>query len=261
MQPMGVIKYMTSEGKSIDAYITLPAGATKKNPPPMVVIPEDYSEGRRTWGYSAEVQFLASRGYAVLQPNVRSSAGYAWMFPEPERWDFRRMSDDVNRAAKKAIDMGLVDKNRVAIMGTSFGGYLAIAGATFEPGLYKCAISVSAFYDWGKYISETKYQQFSNPTYSRYLYKLGDPAKNHARYDEMSPLLHASQAKSAMLFVWGEFDSPELIGQSKEMASAVERNNVHVETLSFLDESDGVRHLAHKVELYQRIEDFLAKNL
>jgi len=261
MQPMGVIKYTTAEGRQLDAYITLPAGASKRNPPPLVVIPHNFSGNRWVWGFNPEVQFFASRGYAVLQPNFRGSAGYTWMYPETEDWDFGKMSDDVARATRKAIEMGIVDKNRVAIMGTSFGGYLAVAGAAFEPGLYKCALSVSAFYDWGKYISEDKYQQYTNPTYSRYLHKLGDPGTNTERYASMSPLPHASQIHSALFIAWGEYDSPELVGQSKEMASAVQRNNVPVETLSFLDEADGVRHLAHRIELYEHIEAFLSKNL
>ena len=261
MQPMGIIKYTTAEGRQMDAYITLPVGASKKNPPPVVVIPHPNAYNRWVWGFNPEVQFLASRGYAVLQPNYRGSAGYTWMFPKEESWDFRKMSDDVAQATRKAIEMGLVDRNRVAIMGSEFGGYLAVAGAAFEPGLYKCALSISAFYDWGKYIREDKYMQFTNPYYSRYLYELGDPSKNAERYNAMSPLPHASQVHSALFVAWGEYDDPELIGQSKEMASAVERNGMHVETMSFLNEAEGVRHLAHKVELYEHIEAFLSKNL
>ncbi len=261
MQPMGIFKYTTAEGRQMDAYITLPAGASKKNPPPVVVIPHPDSYNRWVWGFNPEVQFLASRGYAVLQPNYRGSAGYTWMFPKEESWDFRKMSDDVAAATRKAIEMGLVDRNRVAIMGSEFGGYLAVAGAAFEPGLYKCALSISAFYDWGKYIREDKYMQFTSPTYSRYLYELGDPSKNAERYDAMSPLPHASQVHSALFVAWGEYDDPELIGQSREMASAAGKNNVPVETRSFLNEAEGVRHLAHKVELYEHIEAFLSKNL
>lgn len=261
MQPMGIIKYTTAEGRQLDAYLTLPAGASRKNPPPLVVIPHGNEDPRWTWGFNPEVQFLASRGYAVLQPNYRGSAGYTWMFPEEEDWDFRKMSDDVAAAARKAIDMGLVDRGRVAILGSEFGGYLAVAGTAFEPGLYKCAVSTSAFYDWGRYIREDKYLQFSDATYSRYLHKLGDPSKNPDRYDSMSPLPHAGQIHSALLITWGEFDNPELISQSKDMASAVQRNGVAVETESFVNESYGVHHLDHKIELYQHIEAFLAKNL
>jgi len=262
MQPMGIIKYTTAEGRQMDAYITLPAGASKKNPPPVVVIPHGNSGGRWVWGFNPEVQFYASRGYAVLQPNYRGSAGYTWMFPEEEDWDFRKMSDDVAAATRKAIAMGLVDGNRVAIVGQDFGGYLAVAGTAFEPGLYKCAIATSPMYfDWGRYIKEDKYQQFSNITYSRYLYKLGDPAKNPDRYNSMSPLQHAGDIHAALMITWGEYDDPEMISEAKDMASAVQHNGVQVETDSYLDESWGVRHLDHKIDLYQHIEAFLAKNL
>jgi dienelactone hydrolase len=261
MQQTGIIKYTTAEGRQIDAYLTLPAGATKANPPPLVVMPHEYSGNRWTWGFDPDVQFLASRGYAVLQPNYRGSSGYTWMYPESEEWDFRKMNDDIAAAAHKVIDMGLVDGHRVAIMGFNFGADLAAAGTAFEPGLYKCAVQVSGLYDWGWYLREAKYRQFSDSYYSRFRYKLGDPDKNRQKFDDMSPLPNASKIHSAMLIVWGEYDHPEVIGQAKDLASSVEKNGVPVETLSFLSEGDGVRHLGHKIELYQHIEAFLAKNL
>jgi dienelactone hydrolase len=262
MRPTGIIKYKTAEGRMLDAYITLPAGATKANPPPMVVLPHPFPNGRTVWQYYADVQFLASRGYAVLQPNYRGSAGYSWMFPEEDEWEFRKMSDDVTSATKAVIAMGLVDGKRVAIMGTYFAGYLAASGAAYEPGLYKCAISISgAYFDWGRYIKENKITQFSNAFYSRYLRKLGDPNKNPQKFDAMAPLKHADQVTSALFVSWGEYDDPELISQSKDFASAVERNHVQVETMSFLDEAAGVNHFDHKLDLYKHIEAFLAKNL
>jgi dienelactone hydrolase len=261
MQPTGIIKYTTAEGRQLDAYITLPAGASKKNPPPMIVIPHGSNDARWVWAFNPQVQYFASRGYAVLQPNYRGSAGYTWMYPESENWDYRKMSDDVAAATKKVISMGLVDGHRVGIMGAEFGGYLAIAGAAFEPGLYKCAISVSSFYDWGRYIRETKINKFSGPQYSREVYKLGDPDKDPAKFDAMSPLPHADQIHSAVLVTWGEFDDPEWISQSKDLVSAVSRNGVDAESVSFLNESYGVKHLDHKIELYQHIEAFLQKNL
>src|ERR1035438_2944479 len=261
MQPMGVIKYKTAEGRQLDAYITLPAGASKKSPPPLVVLLHSAQDGRDTWGFNTDVQFLASRGYAVLQPNYRGSAGYTWMFPEQDKWEYRRIDDDVARATKAVIDMGLVDHSRVALMGSSFGGYLAVSAAAFEPGLYKCAVSISALYDWGKYIQENKYQQFSGSEYSRLLWKLGDPGKNQQKFDAISPLRHAEQLRTALFIAWGEFDSPELISQSRSMASAADRNHVPVESMSFLNEAGGIHHLEHRIDLYSHIEAFLAKNL
>jgi dipeptidyl aminopeptidase/acylaminoacyl peptidase len=171
------------------------------------------------------------------------------------------MQDDVVRATKTVIDLGLVDRTRVAIMGSAFGGYLAVSAATFEPGLYKCALSISALYDWGKFIQESKFQQFSGPEYSRLLHKLGDPSKNSQRFDAMSPLRHPDQLHAGLFIAWGEFDSPEMISQSKDMASAAEHNHAPVETMSFLNESCGVHHLSHQLELYSHIEAFLSKNL
>jgi dipeptidyl aminopeptidase/acylaminoacyl peptidase len=257
---MGVIKYSTAEGKQLDAYITLPAGATKANPPPVVVMPYPWSDGRWNWQYDSQVQFLASRGYAVLQPNHRGAAGYTWMYPESEDWDLKAMSDDVAAATRKAIAMGLVDGKRVAILGGAFGGYLSAAAATFNPGLYKCCVSISAYYDWGRYLREENYSKFSNSIYSRYLHKLGDPKSNAAKFDAMSPLPHAGEFHGAALVVWGEYDNPESISQSRDFAAAVGKSNPS-ETLSYNDEALGVHHLGHEIDLYQHVEAFLAKNL
>src|ERR1017187_5273719 len=125
------------------------------------------------------------------------------MFPEQDKWEYRRIDDDVARATKAVIDMGLVDHSRVALMGSAFGGYLAVSAATFEPGLYKCALSISAMYDWGKYIQESRFQQFSGPEYSRLLHKLGDPGKNPQRFDAMSPLRHPDQIRAGLFVAWG----------------------------------------------------------
>jgi dienelactone hydrolase len=261
MRPTLALKYSTAEDWQIDAYLTVPASASKASPAPMVVLPNPSSAGRWTLEFNNEVQFLASRGYAVLQPNHRGVAGYGWMYPETAEWDFRAMSDDVAAATRRAVATGLVDPRRVAIMGQSFGGYLAVSGVAFEPGLYKCALAVSAFVDWGNYIGEDKYLQFSDPSYSRFLRKLGDPATSPDRYRAMSPLPHADQIRAPVFLAWGEYDNPEMIAQDKRLASALKKNGVAAETRSFADEAVGIRHLDHRIELYQRIEAFLAKNL
>ena len=261
MRPMSILKYTTAEGRHIDAYLTLPTSASRTSPVPMVVIANPSPNGRWAWGFNSEVQFFASRGYAVLQPNHRGSEGYTWMYPEEESWDFRKMSDDVARATKEAVATGLVVPDRVAIMGNSFGGYLAVSGATFNPGIYKCALSISGFMDWGDYIKQDKYREYSDPTYSRFRYKLGDPSSNPGKFAAMSPLPNASQIHVPLFLAWGEYDNPELIGQSKTLASAVGRAGVSVETMSFLDEAASIRHLDHRIDLYQHIEAFLLKNL
>ncbi|MDD2765714.1 MAG: prolyl oligopeptidase family serine peptidase [Opitutaceae bacterium] len=262
MQPMSTIKFKTRDGRRLDAYVTLPAGASKQNPSPLVVLPPTTFGERNTWGFNAEVQFLASRGYTVLQPNCRGSSGYHWMFPVADEWAFRKMSDDVTDATKALLESGFVDRNRVAILGTGFGGYLALSGAAYDPTLYRCVVAISPMtLDWEKMIEECKYAQFSSTQYDLFLRKLGDPKKEPEKFDAIAPLRHAGQIQAAVLIANGEKDSSYVISESKELAAIVRRNHVPAETISFLNEAGGIHHLDHKVELYSRIEAFLAENL
>jgi dienelactone hydrolase len=261
MQPMSVIKYTTRDGRQLDAYVTMPAGATRQNPPPLVVLPPSAKGERNSWGYDAEVQFLASRGYAVLQPNHRGSAGYSWMFPLEDEWAFRKMHEDVTEATKTMLASGLVDRTRVAIMGTGFGGFLALSGAAYEPSLYRCVVAVSPVSDWGRLIADYKHDKFFDPFYSRIVRKMGDPGKDPEKWDAIAPLRHADQIRAPGLIAMGEYDPPmDLVG-SKNVASAMERNHVPVETMSFWDEAGGPRRLADIVELQTHLETFLAKYL
>jgi dipeptidyl aminopeptidase/acylaminoacyl peptidase len=261
MQPTSAIKFKTRDGRQLDAYVTMPAGASKQNPPPLVVLPNEHLWGRNSWGFDAEVQFLASRGYAVMQPNFRGSSGTTWMFPTEDEWAFRKMSDDVTDATKTIVASGLVDPSRVAIMGTDFGGYLALSGVAYEPSLYRCAVAISAVADWGKFIADYKYNKYTDAYYSRMVFKLGDPGQDPQKWDAIAPLRHAGDVRAAVFVATGEYDDALVKTGSKSMASAVENNHFPAESVSFINEAFGVRHIAHKVELYSRIEAFLAKNL
>ena len=261
MQPMNMMKFKTRDGKQLDAYVTMPAGATKQNPPPLVVLPHDGAGWRDTWGYNSVVQFLASRGYAVLQPNYRCSSGSTWMFPTEDEWAYRKMSDDVADATKTMVASGLIDGGRVAIMGTSFGGYLALSGVAFEPNLYRCAIAVSPVVDWAGIIKDNKVNKNSGDYYYRLVRKLGDPERDEQKFNAMSPLRHADQIRVPLLISTSEYDSSAQTSDTKSLASAVDRNRVPVETVSYLNEAMGARHLANIVDLNSHIEAFLAKNL
>jgi dipeptidyl aminopeptidase/acylaminoacyl peptidase len=172
------------------------------------------------------------------------------------------MYEDVADATKTFIASGLVDRNRVGIVGTSFGGYLALSAAAYEPSLYRCAVAISpTTLDWGKYIKEDKYFQFSGPQYSRLVYKLGDPKADPAKFDAIAPLRHADQIQAAVFISSGEYDSTFVTNESKELVSIVKRKQGTSDTIYFLNESGGVRHLANKVELYSKIDAFLAQNL
>jgi dipeptidyl aminopeptidase/acylaminoacyl peptidase len=167
----------------------------------------------------------------------------------------------VTEATKTFLASGLVDPNRVAIMGTDFGGFLALSGAAYEPSLYRCAISVSGVPDWGKLIADYKYNKYNNSYYSRMVLKLGDPTQNPEKWDAIAPLRHAGQIRASLFLATGEYDAPVDVSGAKELASAAERNHAMVETETYLNEANGVRHIRNKVDLFSRIEAFLAKNL
>jgi dienelactone hydrolase len=266
MRPMGMIKYETRDEHKLDAYVIVPPGTSKQNPAPLVVLPpgsySGYYSSRHRWEFNSEAQFFASRGYAVLLPNARASAGFTGMFPVQDEWDFRKMYEDVADATKAIVAKGFIDRSRVAILGTGFGGYISLADAAYEPSLYRCAIAVSPMaVDWAKYIKEEKYNQYSDSTYSRLVYKLGDPKADPAKFDALSPLAHAGQIQAAVFICSGEFDPTFVTNEAKELVSTVKSHGGHGDTISFLNEGGGVRHIQNKVELYSRIESFLAENM
>jgi dipeptidyl aminopeptidase/acylaminoacyl peptidase len=262
MQQMSVIKFKTRDGCQLDAYVTMPAGASKQNPPALVVLPRESEGWRDTWGFDAEVQFLASRGYAVLQPNFRGSgSGSSWMFPTGDEWAYRKMHDDVTDATKTMVASGLVDRNRVAIMGTDFGGFLALSGAAYEPDLYRCCVAVSAVADWAKLIEDYRHNKYSNAYFTRTVFKMGDPKQDAEKWDAIAPLRHAGQIRGPVFVAWGEYDSSISISGMKDLVSAVKKNHIPVESVSFVNEANGVHHLRNKVDLFSRIEAFLARNL
>ena len=130
-----------------------------------------------------------------------------------------------------------------------------------NPDLYRCAVAVSAVPDWGKMIAEEKSNKFISSFYMLMVRKLGDPGKDPEKWDAIAPLRHADRIRCPLFLAMGEYDAPMIRGGLKDLASAVERNHIPVESVSYAEEANGVQHLRNKVELYTRIEAFLAKHL
>ena len=261
MQPQNIIKFKTRDGRQLDAYLTLPAGASKKNPPPLVVLPHGGPWARDSWGYDGEAQLLASRGYAVLKPNYRGSTGSTWMFPLEDKYDFRKMHDDVTDATKTMISSGLIDSKRIAIMGASFGGYLALSGVVNEPALYRCAVTEAGVFDWEQQIKSKRYDQYETPVFGYLMRKLGDPKKQPEKFDAISPGRHVDQIRVPVFVAGGKDDNVVDIEQSRSLISALDKYKVPHETMIVGGEAHGMGHLDNQVELYTRILAFLEKNL
>ncbi|HTL67502.1 MAG TPA: alpha/beta fold hydrolase [Lacunisphaera sp.] len=261
MLPMSVIKYKTRDGQRLDAYVTMPAGATKQHPPPLVVLPHDGPLARDVWGFNEEVQFLASRGYAVLQPNYRGSTGYGWMFPESEDWDYVKMAEDVTDATQMLVRAGLVDGKRVGILGTSFGGYLALQCATSEPDLFKCSAAITGIFDWEELINDNAYNRYTNPQYGRWVRKLGDPGRDKARFEAISPLRHVNRLHGAVFLAIGREDSEPIRAQTSSLNSELDKNHVPHDLVTLSGVGRSMYYVKNRVEVYSRLESFLAQNL
>ena len=261
MQPTSILKFKTRDGHMLDAYVTLPTRTSKQHPAPLVVLSHGGPWVRDTWGYDGEVQFLASRGYAVLQTNYRGSPGYNWMFPESDQWDFIKMSDDVSDATRTLLRTGLIDASRVAIMGGSFGAYLALSGVERDPSLYRCAVTIAGVFDWARMIKQEKYYQFDNPSYGRLMRKLGDPKMERDKFDAISPVRHVDRVHVPIFVAHGKEDEVADIEQSRRLVSELKKYQVEHEVMFVGGEGHGMHHLDNQVELYTRIEAFLAKHL
>ena len=261
MQPMGVINYKSRDGHALEGYLTLPAGASKANPAPLVVLAHGGPWVRDTWGYDDEVQFLASRGYAVFQPNYRGSLGTQWRFPEGDMYEFRKMHADVTDGVKKVLGSGLIDADRVAIMGWSFGGYLALSGAAYDGQLYRCAVALSGVYDWEQVMREAKNEEYLRGRYGFLRRHLGDPKTNKARFDEISPLRHVEQVKIPMFVGHGKSDVIADPDQSRRLISELKKYGVPVVSRFESGEGHGMAQLKNRIEMYEEIEKFLAANM
>jgi dipeptidyl aminopeptidase/acylaminoacyl peptidase len=257
LRPMKPIDFRTRDGVKLEGYVTLPEGADQHHPAPLVVLVHGGPWVRDTLGFNPEVQFLSSRGYAVLQPNYRGSTGYAPGISRDHRFDFRRMHDDVTDATKAILQSGLVDPHRVAIMGGGFGGYLAICGVAFEDNLYRCAVSVDGIFDWEAVIANRRPGSLPGE-FETLRDKLGS---DRQRFEQISPLSHVDQIRVPVFLGHGTIGFAVDNAQSLRLAAALKKRGVPHETFFRAGEGHGFYDYTNRVEFYHQVEAFLAANL
>lgn len=258
--PMHPISFHTRDHVRLEGYLTLPPNASEQNRVPLVVIAHGGPWARATADFDPEAQFYASRGYAVLQPNYRGSTGYTPAISDEHKFDFRRMHDDVTDATRAMLRNPMIDPTRVAIVGASFGGYLALTGVTFENGLYHCAVSTCGVFDWERLI-KSKRSGGRPGEYEFLVDKLGRPGRDRDRLEEISPLAHADKIRGPVLIAHGTDDHVVDIGQSKKLVSALRKRGVPHETFFRSLEGHGFYNYKNRVEYYHQVEAFLAAHL
>ena len=264
MASMNPISYQSRDGLTIHGYLTLPAGYTMETAKnlPVVVNPHGGPWARDTWGFNPEVQFLANRGYAVLQMNFRGSVGYGRDFWEASfrEWGLK-MQDDITDGVNWIVDKGIGDKDRIAIYGASYGGYATLAGLAYTPELYACGVDyvgVSNLFSfmgtippyWEPY-KKMMYEMVGNPE---------DPADS-TMLKAASPVFHADKIVQPLFIAQGAQDPRVNKDESDQMVAAMKERGVEVEYLVKDNEGHGFRNEENRFEFYGAMENFLSKHL
>lgn len=259
---MKPIRYLSSDGLEIPAYLTIPKGKEAKNLPVVILVHGGPKGPRDNWGYNSIVQFLANRGYAVLQPNFRASGGYGKKFLNAGdlQWG-KLMQDDITWGVKYLISEGIANPNKVAIMGGSYGGYATLAGLVFTPDLYACGVdivgpsnlftlleSIPAYWEAGR----------------AYFYAMiGDPntEEGQKRIKEASPLFQANNIKKPLLIIQGANDPRVKQAEADQIVIALRDNNKPVEYLLADDEGHGFAKAVNRMAMFADTEKFLSETL
>jgi dipeptidyl aminopeptidase/acylaminoacyl peptidase len=258
---MKPIRYKSSDGLEIPAYLTLPKGVSAKNLP-LVVFPHGGPWGRDVWGYEPLTQFFANRGYAVLQPNFRASTGYGKKFLDAGNHEWgQKMQDDITWGVKYLVAEGIVDPKRVGIMGGSYGGYATLAGVAFTPDVYAAGVCL-----FGPSNLITLLQ--SIPPYWESIRKLftermGDPAtpEGRAQLERQSPLNSAGKIKAPLLVAQGANDPRVNKAESDQIVVALRERGFPVEYIVAPDEGHGFARPVNNLATYAAAEKFLSKHL
>jgi len=259
MAPMRPIQYRARDGWTIHGYLTLPVGVEPRNLP-VVVHPHGGPWVRDVWGFNPIVQFLANRGYAVLQMNFRGSTGYGRAFWEAsfKQWG-RAMQDDVTDGVLWLIEQGIADPKRIAIYGGSYGGYVVLAGLAFTPELYACGVDFVGVSNLLTFMQTIP--PYWEPLRPMLYAMVGDPEREADYLREVSPVFHADRIRAPLLVAQGARDPRVNINESNQIVEALRRRGIPVEYIVKEDEGHGFRKEEHRFEFYEAMERFLERYL
>jgi len=258
---MQIVRYKSSDGLEIPAYLSIPKGKEAKNLPAMIV-PHGGPWARDNWGFNSFAQFLANRGYAVLQPNFRGSTGFgkAFLNAGNNEWG-QLMQDDLTAGAEYLIEQGIADKDKIGIMGGSYGGYATLAGLTFTPDVYKAGVSIVGPSNLFTLLETIP------PYWASFLKvfheRMGDPSteEGQAQLKRQSPFFHAQNIKAPLLVGQGNNDPRVKTAESDQIVVAMRDLGLPVEYLNFMDEGHGFANPENMMAFLSVTEKFLATHL
>jgi dipeptidyl aminopeptidase/acylaminoacyl peptidase len=267
LAPMEPVQIPARDGLVLHCYLTRPLDAPTE-PLPMVLLVHGGPWARDAWGYQPEVQFLANRGYAVLQVNYRGSTGFGKSFMHAAEGEFSgKMHDDLIDAVEWAVSSGVADRSRVGIYGGSYGGYATLVGLSFTPDVFACGIDyvgpsslVTLIRSFPPY-----WRPFLQGTWFRFV---GDPGTDEepnreieAQLLERSPIARVDRIKAPLMVVQGANDPRVTKLESDNIVEALRDRGVDVEYLVKDDEGHGFANPENRLDLYRAMERFFAKHL
>jgi dipeptidyl aminopeptidase/acylaminoacyl peptidase len=256
------VRFKARDGLEIPAWVTVPKDG-KKGPHPMVVLVHGGPWVRGgDWRWDADSQFLASRGYVVLEPEFRGSTGFGHQHFKAgwKQWGLA-MQNDVADGTRWAIDKGLADPKRICIAGASYGGYATLMGLVNDPDLYRCGIEwvgvtdISLMYSISWSDTSESSKKYGMPLL------VGDPEKDAAQLKATSPIAQASRIKQPLLLAYGGLDDRVPLKHGTEFRDAVTKTNPDVEWVVYPEGGHGWSLLKDNVDWWTRVEKFLARNI
>ncbi|MBN2894169.1 MAG: S9 family peptidase [Bacteroidales bacterium] len=256
------VEFTSRDGLNLHGYLTLPADftmETAKNLPAIINV-HGGPWARDNWGFNPEVQFLANRGYAVLQINFRGSTGYGKEFWQAsfKQWG-QTMQDDITDGTNWLIEKGIANPDKIAIYGGSYGGYATLMGIVKEPDLYCCAVDyvgVSNMFTFMKTVPP-----YWEPMLKMMYEMVGDPEKDSVMMKEVSPVFHVDKIKTPLFIAQGANDPRVNIDESDQVVAALKDRNVDVLYLVKDDEGHGFHNEENRFDFYRTMENFLSQHM
>lgn len=258
------LRYKARDGLEIPALLTLPPGGKKSGLPLVVLVHGGPWVRGSSWGWNPHTQFLASRGYAVLEPEFRGSLGFgsAHYKASFKQWGLA-MQNDVADGVRWAVDKGLVDPKRVCIAGASYGGYATLMGLINDPDMYKCGVDWVGVTDINLMYGSANHTSDMPDEWKRYGMPemIGDQVKDAAQLKATSPIEQAARIRQPLLLAYGGADVRVPIDHGTKFYSAVKRTNPNVEWVEYPDEGHGFYLPKNSIDFWSRVEKFLDKNI
>ncbi len=255
-------EFTARDGMKIPSLLTIPTGQELKNLP-AILMPHGGPESYDKIAFNYRAQFFASQGYLVIQPQFRGSSGFGsnHLYAGRGEWG-QKMQDDLTDAVLDLAQSGKINKDRVCIVGASYGGYAALAGAVFTPDLYKCVVSINGVSDVEEMLEEEEDNYGSDHwvvAYWKEVIAEGDVEEDHLEH--ISPINHVTKINAPVLLIHGEYDKVVPISQSEDMADKMEDEDKDV---TFIELDKGDHHLSNAVnrmKAMREIDKFLKKHI